>query len=248
MKRAQACGIHAVDALLNARPETVVRLRVAGERGRIAALAARARDHGIAVETVPGATLDQLAEGAVHQGVVAEFRPARAFAETDLDTLIREAGTDPLVLVLDQVQDPHNLGACLRSAAAAGACAVIVPRDRAAGLTPAARKAAAGAAERLPLIEVTNLARTLERLKNLGLWSVGLAGEAEVSLYDTDLTGPLALVTGSEQYGLRRLTRQRCDRLARIPMAADNESLNASVAAGIALFEARRQRQSDRSS
>lgn len=217
-------------------------MHVASEKGRVASLADTAREHGIAVETTPAKTLDALSEGAPHQGVVAEFQPSRPQTELDLDTIISNAGSGCLILVLDQVQDPHNVGACLRSAEAAGACAVIVPRDRAAGLTPAARKAAAGAAETLPLIQVTNLARTITELQKQGLWCVGLAGESSTSLYQIDLTGPLALIAGGEQDGLRRLTRERCDQLAVIPMNTASESLNVSVAAAIAMFEARRQR------
>jgi 23S rRNA (guanosine2251-2'-O)-methyltransferase len=147
-----------------------------------------------------------------------------------------------LLLILDGVQDPHNLGACLRSAAAAGATAVIVPKDRAATLTPTARKVAAGGAERVPLVRVTNLARCMKDLQDAGIWIVGLAGEAEASLYSVDLKGPMAIAMGGEGEGLRRLTREHCDYLAKIPMASGMESLNVSVAAGISLFEALRQR------
>lgn len=242
MKRAFACGVNAVEALLEQAPERVLQLWVAHRRGRIEALLERACMLGISVKDARPERLERLAEGAPHQGIVAEFRTPATRIEADLDALVEAAGRNTLVLVLDQIQDPHNLGACLRSAAAAGAVAVVVPRDRAARLTPAARKAAAGAAERIPLIEVTNLARTLKHLQQLGVWCIGLAGEAETSLYQTDLTGPLALVLGGEADGLRQLTRKRCDALARIPMAGATESLNVSVAAGIALFEALRQR------
>ena len=149
---------------------------------------------------------------------------------------------DTLVLVLDGVQDPHNLGACLRTAEAAGVHAVIVPKDRAAGLTPVARKVAAGSAERVPVITVTNLARTLKRLADLGYWVTGLAGEAETSLFEADLTGPRVLVLGAEGEGLRRLTKEHCHQLVRIPMAGKAESLNVSVAAAVCLYEAVRQR------
>ena len=155
----------------------------------------------------------------------------------------RPAGAGPpLVLVLDGVTDPHNLGACLRSADAAGADAVLVPRDGAAGLTPAARKVACGAAETVPLFRAANLARSLDELAAAGLWLHGAAGEGGALLWDTPLAGPTAILCGAEERGLRRLTRERCDTLFRIPMAGSVESLNVSVAAGIALFEARRQR------
>jgi len=188
--------------------------------------------------------LDKLAEGVWHQGVVAELAPAvRATdPETQLEDALAAASGPPLLLVLDGVQDPHNLGACLRSAAAAGATAVIVPKDRAASLTPTARKVAAGGAERVPLVRVTNLARCMKDLQDAGIWIVGLAGEAESSLYGIDLKGPMAIAMGGEGEGLRRLTREHCDYLAKIPRASGMESLNVSVAAGISLFEAVRQR------
>jgi len=163
-----------------------------------------------------------------------------AKSERDLADLLET--DNALFLVLDGVTDPHNLGACLRSAAAAGTTAVIVPKDRAVGITPVVRRASAGAVDRVPLIEVTNLARALRDMKDAGVWLTGLAGEAEASLYDVDLKGKTALVMGGEGEGMRRLTREACDHLARIPMPGSMESLNVSVATGVALFEAVRQR------
>jgi 23S rRNA (guanosine2251-2'-O)-methyltransferase len=188
------------------------------------------------------AQLDKLAAGERHQGVVAELLPRAGDPETQLEEALEAAGDAPLLLVLDGVQDPHNLGACLRSADAAGVAAVLVPRDRAAGLTPVVRKVAAGAAETVPLVAVVNLARTLRELKERGVWLVGTDDSAEKTLYDAELTGPVALVMGSEGEGMRRLTRECCDQLVSIPMAGAVESLNVSVAAGVALFEAVRQR------
>jgi 23S rRNA (guanosine2251-2'-O)-methyltransferase len=152
------------------------------------------------------------------------------------------AGSDALFLVLDGVTDPHNLGACLRSAAAANVTAVIVPKDRAVGLTPVVRRASAGGADRVPLVAATNLARAMRTLKDAGVWITGLAGDTEQSIYDVDLKGPVALVLGSEGEGMRRLTRENCDFVARIPMPGSMESLNVSVATGVVLFEALRQR------
>jgi 23S rRNA (guanosine2251-2'-O)-methyltransferase len=166
--------------------------------------------------------------------------PAQQFSGED--ALDLPATPDNLVLVLDGVQDPYNLGACLRTAEAAGVNAVILPKDRAVGLTPIVRKAAAGAAERVPVITVTNLARTLKRLADLGYWITGLAGEAEQSLYESDLSGPRVIVMGAEGEGLRRLTKEHCHQLVRIPMAGKAESLNVSVAAAVCLYEAVRQR------
>lgn len=241
MKRDVACGINAVEALIRQAPERVIRLWISGGE-RADALADRARTAGIAVEHAAVQRLERLAGGVSHQGVVAEFRSRRAPGESDLTAMVEQAGSQALVLALDRVQDPRNLGACLRSAAAAGATAVVVPRDRAATLTPAARRAAAGAAETVPLVEAANLARALSTLRDAGAWSTGLAAEADLDLYDVDFTGPTVLVIGGEAEGLRRLTRARCDRLARIPIAATIESLNASTAAAIALFEVVRQR------
>ena len=167
--------------------------------------------------------------------------PALVKTEDDLLEIVGGAHDDALVLILDGLQDPHNLGACLRSAAA-GVHAVVAPRDRAVGLTAAARLAAAGAAERLPFIQVTNLVRTMKALKEAGLWLVGTADSAEQTLYDTHLTGPLAVVMGAEGKGLRRLVAEQCDFLVRIPMSDTMSCLNVSVAAGVCLFEVVRQR------
>jgi 23S rRNA (guanosine2251-2'-O)-methyltransferase len=199
-----------------------------------------ARQQQIPIQHLARSDLDLKVPGLRHQGVVARIEDDAI--EEDEDILEQPADQGGLILVLDGVQDPHNLGACLRTAEAAGVKAVVVPRDRAASLTPVARKASAGASERLPLISVTNLARTLRRLKELGYWLTGLAGDAEESLHDVDLTGPLVLVVGAEGEGMRRLTRETCDRVVRIPMAKPAESLNVSVATGVALFEALRQR------
>lgn len=207
---------------------------------RIAELVNEARRLGVQVHARPRAMLDKVSGHARHQGVAANYEVPAAKSEHDLADLLE--GDDGLFLVLDGVTDPHNLGACLRSAAAAGASAVIVPKDRAVGITPVVRRASAGAVDRVPLVEVTNLARTLRDMKDAGVWLTGLAGEAEASLYALDLTGKVALVMGGEGDGMRRLTREACDHLARIPMPGEMESLNVSVATGVALFEAVRQR------
>jgi 23S rRNA (guanosine2251-2'-O)-methyltransferase len=239
-----AYGIHAVRVLLSRQPGRVRRVLLAGGRdaGRLAEVRALAQQAGVQVASVEPAQLDKLAEGERHQGVVAEIVPRAGDPETQLEEALEAAGPVPLLLVLDGVQDPHNLGACLRSADAAGVAAVIVPRDRAAGLTPVVRKVAAGAAESVPLVAVVNLARTLRELKERGLWLVGTDDAADKTLYEADLKGPLGLVMGSEGEGMRRLTRECCDQLVSIPMAGAVESLNVSVATGVALFEAVRQR------
>lgn len=240
MKRELAMGINAVEGLIRHAPERLVRVWLRRANARLVALEEQLAALGVPVEYADERVLDRLSGEVRHQGVVAEFRPRQPLDENGLRALLDAAEEAPLLLVLDGVQDPHNLGACLRTAAAAGALAVIVPRDRAAGLTPTARRAAAGAAERVPLVQVTNLARCLAELGEQGIWCLGLAGEADSSLYQARLDGPLALVLGSEERGLRRLTRERCDQLVRIPMASGVDSLNVSVAAGVSLFEVRR--------
>ncbi len=235
-------GIHAVQALLERHPQRVQRLRVSAARqdARIAKLLALAAKAGCPVERVDAHQLAKQA-GAGHQGVVAEVSPQAPWSEEQLFTAL--AGVDrPVLLALDGVQDPHNLGACLRTADACGALALIVPRDRAAQLTPTVRKVAAGAAETTPVVAVTNLARCLRLLKEAGLWVVGADGGATLEADGVDLTLPLVLVMGAEGAGLRQLTRQHCDVLVRLPRLGAVESLNVSVAAGMLLYEAVRQR------
>ena len=237
-------GQHAVRALLERRPADVRRVILQGGRDdrRAQELAELARTKGIAIESRPAAELDALAGGGVHQGAVARVLAAAPLDEYELLVRLEGATRPPLILVLDGVQDPHNLGACLRSADAAGADAVIVPRDRAAGLTAVVRKVAAGAAETVAFVQVTNLARCLRALKEQGVWIVGTAADADRLHYDADLKGPLALVLGAEGGGMRRLTREQCDFVVRLPMLGAVESLNVSVAAGVLLYEALRQR------
>ncbi len=242
MKRELVMGINAVESLAENSPERIVRAWIRPGNRRLESLERKLGDCGVTVEHADDQALDRMAGKVRHQGVVAEFRPQAPIDENGLKALVTERGADLLLLVLDGVQDPHNLGACLRSAAAAGADAVVVPRDRAAGLTPVTRRAAAGGAELVPLATVTNLARTLRMLAEQGVWRVGLAGEADGHLFGARLDGPLALVMGSEEKGLRRLTREHCDELVRIPMPGRMESLNVSVSAGIALFAVVRSR------
>lgn len=237
-------GIHAVSQLLKQRPADVSQLYLQAGRQdkRLQFIRDLATKSNIAVNEVERSEIDQHV-GSRHQGVAARCRSGTgALTERDLDAVLSKAGKEPLLLVLDGVTDPQNLGACLRSADAAGAAAVIVPKDKSATLNATVRKVASGAAETVKLVTVTNLARCLEQLKEQGIWIVGTDDEAEESLYDRDLTGAIALVLGSEGTGLRRLTREKCDHLVAIPMAGKLSSLNVSVAAGIALFEAVRQR------
>lgn len=236
-------GLHAVEALLRHHPKRVKQVWLAEGRGdpRVQVLIELAAQARVSVGQCERREMDAWVEG-VHQGVVAEVSPSQVWGETMLDELLDRAEGPPLLLVLDGVTDPHNLGACLRTADAAGALAVIVPKDKSATLNATVRKVACGAAEVIPLVAVTNLARTLEKLQQKGLWVVGTAGEAEQSLYAQDLTGPIVLVMGAEGRGMRRLTREHCDYLVRLPMAGSVSSLNVSVATGVCLFEALRQR------
>jgi 23S rRNA (guanosine2251-2'-O)-methyltransferase len=237
-------GLHAVGALIERRPSCVRGLIIQAGRDdrRTSELIARAREHGIPIETRTPPQLDRLAHGGAHQGLIARIEPAAALDEQALLARIERAATPPLVLVLDGVQDPHNLGACLRTADAARVTAVVAPRDRATGLTPVVRKVAAGAAESVAFAQVTNLARLLRDLKEAGLWIVGTDGAAPQLHYEARLTGPLAIVLGAEGTGMRRLTREHCDFIVRLPMLGAVESLNVSVAAGVILYEALRQR------
>lgn len=236
-------GLHAVRLMLERQPERVISVRLAERRDdpRVQAVEELARRHGRPVQRLDAQALRKLLGDVVHQGVAAEITPLAPWSEDDLLAALQTAAR-PLILALDGVQDPHNLGACLRTADACGALAVIVPRDRAAHLTPSARKVAAGAAESTPVVAVTNLVRSLKLLKDAGLWSVGADAAAEMHADACDLKGPVVLVLGAEGTGLRHLTRQTCDFLVRLPQLGTVESLNVSVAAGMLLYEAARQR------
>ena len=242
-------GLHAVQALLKSSPQQVQELLLL--RGRkdqkLQKIIRQAEQNDIAIRYVDRRALDEkVGDDGNHQGALAICAgETKVYDEQFLKSLLQELegkSEAPFLLVLDGVTDPHNLGACLRSAEAAGVHAVIAPKDNAAGLTPTARKVACGAAEVLPFVTVTNLARTLQMLQKAGVWIFGAAGEAEQDVYQSSLTGPLALVMGAEGPGLRRLTRENCDHLIKIPMAGEVSSLNVSVATGVCLFEAVRQR------
>lgn len=242
-KRNLVYGLHAVEAVIERAPERLLELWLAEPRRdlRARSLRERAQAAGLRVQIVPGEALAKLAGDVAHQGAVASIRPLKPWDEHDLEAALSEMER-PLILVLDGVTDPHNLGACLRTADAAGVQALLIPKDGSATLDGAARKVAAGAAEFVPIAAVTNLARALRKLKERGVWVVGTDGEGEQTLYAADLDRPLALVVGAEGAGMRRLTRDLCDFVVRIPLWGRVPSLNVSVAAGVALFEARRQR------
>ena len=236
-------GIHALTAVLEREPQRILELSIAKGRDdeRLHKLINLARKEGISIQFCNKKVLDDKSKGESHQGVVARAYPAKVLTETDLDTIISQSAK-PFLLVLDGVTDPHNLGAVLRSADAAGVDAVIVPKDKSASLNATVRKVACGAADVIPLIQVTNLARTLSELQEQQIWVVGTAGEARQSVFDCDMAGPVALVMGAEGKGMRRLTRERCDELIKLPMLGTVSSLNVSVATGICLYEIVRQR------
>ncbi|HBK45598.1 MAG TPA: 23S rRNA (guanosine(2251)-2'-O)-methyltransferase RlmB [Xanthomonadaceae bacterium] len=237
-------GVNAVASSIENDADNVreVLVEAGSKNPRLTEIEENARRKGIDVRRVTAQALDGVGGSVRHQGVAARYAAARTWAENELEGLVEAAAGKALLLVLDGVQDPHNLGACLRSAAAAGATAVVIPKDKSATVNATVRKTSAGAADRIPVVAVTNLARCLRDLQKQGVWIYGLAGEAEASLFSLDLRGNVALVLGGEADGLRRLTREHCDGLAKIPMPGDIESLNVSVAAGVTLFEAVRQR------
>ena len=239
-------GINAVSAAVEHDAENVreILIEAGAKNPRITEIEAQARRKDIDVRRVATQALDGVVGNLRHQGVVARYAAAKTYSEGDLQGLVEAAEGKALVLVLDGVQDPHNLGACLRSAAAAGATAVIFPKDKAVQVNATVRKTSAGAADSIPVIPATNLSRTLRDLQQMGVWIYGLAGEADASFWSVDLRGNVALVLGGESDGLRRLTRENCDQLVKIPMpgGGDVESLNVSVASGVTLFEAVRQR------
>ncbi len=236
-------GFHSIEAILAKEPERFLEIFAlkGREDKRLNPVIDEARKFGISVQFMQRKALDNKANGEQHQGIMARVKPARQYDEKDLDVIIAREAT-PFFLVLDGVTDPHNLGACLRSADAAGVHGVIVPKDKSAKLNGTARKVACGAAETVPLIQVTNLARTLRDIKEAGVWVVGTAGETDTHVFDANLTGPMAIVMGAEGDGMRRLTREHCDVLVKIPMVGTVSSLNVSVATGICLFEVLRQR------
>ena len=238
-------GFHAVGVRLKTAPASIIEVYVDPTRrdARMKQFLSRAAEAGVRVIEADGPRLSKLTGSAGHQGVAARVQAVEGVRTLDelLDDL-QEQGTVPLLLVLDGVTDPHNLGACLRVADGAGAHAVIAPKDHAAGINATVAKVASGAAETVPYFMVTNLARTLNELKERSIWVTGTSDDAERTLYDVDFKGPTALVLGAEGAGMRQLTRKTCDQLVRIPMMGAVESLNVSVASGVCLYEARRQR------
>jgi 23S rRNA (guanosine2251-2'-O)-methyltransferase len=249
-------GIHAVKSALNyaddvlesssssgssSSPVTVIWVDRARKDTRIHALIELAKKKSVKINYVQRKKLDELISGK-HQGIVAESHAPKVNNESFLDELLQDLSEPLFLLVLDGIQDPHNLGACMRTADAAGIHAILAPKDRAASITPTVRKVASGADQTTPFIQVTNISRTLKLLKSYNIWIIGTCGDADATIYNTDLTGSIALVMGAEGTGMRQLTKKHCDLLVKIPMAGSVGSLNVSVATGIGLFEAVRQR------
>jgi 23S rRNA (guanosine2251-2'-O)-methyltransferase len=244
MSTTQLFGIHAVQAALDYSPQNIRRAWVDSQRldARLKQVIDDLLALGITPEKTERKKLERMAEGKNHQGIVVAVELPAMLSEDRLKQDVEALNETAFYLVLDQVQDPHNLGACLRTADAVGAHGIIVTKDNAAGITPTVCKVASGAAETVPVYQVTNLARVLRWLKEQNIWIMGAAGEAEQTIYDMQLDMPLALVMGAEGTGMRHLTRQHCDFLVKIPMAGQVESLNVSVAAGVMLYEVFRQK------
>ncbi|GBL03930.1 23S rRNA (guanosine(2251)-2'-O)-methyltransferase RlmB [Glaciecola sp. KUL10] len=237
-------GLHSLDAVVSQEPERIIELFVLKGRTdeRLNNIINLSRKMGVSIQFCNRKTLDDKVKGEQHQGIVAKARPGKVLDENDLARILSHSKS-PFILILDGVTDPHNLGACLRTADAAGVNAVVVPKDKSASLNPTVRKVACGAAEVIPLIQVTNLSRTIKSIQDSGVWVIGTAGEATQSLYECKLSGPIALVMGAEGKGMRRLTRENCDELVKLPMAGSVSSLNVSVATGVCLYEIVRQRE-----
>lgn len=244
MKLSKLFGLHSVQAALDYAPQKVKKAWVDAQRQdqRLKELIEALLALGIDPEKTDRKKLDRFADGKNHQGIVIEITLPGELSESELKTAVENLPATALLLVLDNVQDPHNLGACLRTADAAGVQGVIITKDNATGITPTVCKVASGAAETVPVYQVTNLSRTLRWLKDQGIWIIGAAGETKQTAYQADFTVPLALVVGAEGKGLRRLTREQCDLLVSLPMLGKVESLNLSVATGVLLYEIMRQR------
>ncbi len=244
MKLSKIVGLHAVQSALQYSPNKITQAWVDGQRQdqRLARVIEDLEAHGVTPEKTERKKLDRFAEGSQHQGIVIEVEMPGELPESELKTAVQTLTAPALFLVLDHVQDPHNFGACLRTADATGVNGVIITKDNAAGITPTVCKVASGAAETVPVYQVTNLARTLRWLKEQGIWVFGAAGESAQSVYQADFSVPMALVIGAEGKGLRRLTQEQCDMRIALPMWGSVESLNLSVAAGVLLYEVLRQR------
>jgi 23S rRNA (guanosine2251-2'-O)-methyltransferase len=238
-------GLHAVKQVLQNSPDTILNVWIQQslESESIRSIHDAINNLGISIQSVPRSSLDKMAKKQNHQGVMLEVRQASRKTEHDLDDVLEQhKNNNPLYLILDSVQDPHNLGACIRTADAAGVTAVIIPKDRAASINETVRKVASGAVENVTVISVVNLVRALKKIKESGVWVVGTTGDAKESIYDLELTAPTAIVMGGEGKGMRASVEKECDYLGSLPIIGHIESLNVSVAAGVVLYEVVRQR------
>lgn len=237
-------GYHAVISLLSHTPKHIKHIYLQNKKqdDRVQEILQLANTHNIPIEYLSREFLDEMVNHANHQGIVAKITHDANYTEDDIEIILSKINTPPLLLILDEIQDPHNLGACLRTANAAGVHAVIAPKDNACGITPTVYKVASGAVDSTPFIQVTNLARTMRKLKELNIWIYGTDENAKDDIYHTDFKGPVAFVLGAEGEGLRRLTREHCDFMVKIPMTGTVPNLNVSVATGVCLFEVVRQR------
>lgn len=237
-------GLHAVQSALEYSPEKITKawIDLYRQDRRLKRIIDELAAAGVETQKTERIKLESLAGGNNHQGIVVEIEMPSEKSEDDLKKAVQELEETPFFLALDHIQDPHNLGACLRTADAAGVQGIIITKDQATGITPAVCKVACGAAEKIPVYRVTNLARTLRWLKSQNIWIIGAAGEADQTVYQVDMNIPLTLVVGAEEKGLRRLTRDHCDVLIKLPMMGTVESLNLSVASGVLLYEVIRQR------
>jgi len=244
MSLAKIFGVHAAQSALDYSPKKIQQAWVDQKRQdeRVQGIIKGLRNLVVGVEKADRKKLDNLSKGGNHQGIVLEVEMPAVLSEDQFKAAVENCKETPFWLILDHVQDPQNLGACLRIADAAGVQGVIVTKDQAVGITPTVCKVASGAAETVPVYQVTNLSRTMSWLKEQGIWIAGAAGEAEKNIYQTDVNMPIALVMGAEEKGLRRLTREQCDFLVKIPMQGSVDSLNVSVAAGVMIYEIFRQR------
>ena len=238
-------GLHTVNQVLQNAPETILNVWIQQSLGSeaIRSIHDAINKLGVSIQTVPRSTLDKMTKNQNHQGIMLEVRQANRKTENDLEDVLEEyKDTNPLYLILDSVQDPHNLGACIRTADAAGVTAIIIPKDRAANINETVRKVASGAVENVTVITVVNLVRALKKIKEAGVWVVGTSGEADESIYDLELTTPIAIVMGGEGKGMRASIQKECDYIGSLPITGQIESLNVSVATGVVLYESVRQR------
>lgn len=241
----QIFGLHAVNQMLETSPDRILNVWIqeAINSESVRAIHEEVNNSGLAVQIVPRSTLSRMTKNQNHQGVIIEVKPLKKKTDNDLDDVLEQnKDNNPLYLILDSVQDPHNLGACIRTADAAGVTAIIIPKDRSASINETVRKVASGAVENVMVISVVNLVRAVKKIKVAGVWVVGTAGDAEQSIYDMNLKVPTAIIMGGEGKGMRESIHKECDYVASLPILGQIESLNVSVATGVVLYEVIRQR------